>query len=89
MHGGAFSRASDLVAAGEADLQVELLDMKMFLTLQRRKNEEEEEEELREKNWSAEENQIGLEMSRELLQELICRRRTSLRTFQSRWKTLQ
>lgn len=87
MHGGAFSRASDLVAAGEADLQVELLDMKMFLTLQRRKNEEEEQ--LREKNWSAVENQIGLEMSRELLQELICRRRTSLRTFQSRWKTLQ
>lgn len=87
VHGGAFSRASDLVAAGEADLQVELLDMKMFLTLQRRKNKEEEE--LREKNWSAEENQIGLEMSRELLQELICRRRTSLRTFQSRWKKLQ
>lgn len=87
VHGGAFSRASDLVAAGEADLQVELLDMKMFLTLQRRKNEEEEE--LREKNWSAEENQIRLEMSRELLQELICRCRTSLRTFQSGWKTLQ
>lgn len=79
VHGSAFSRASDLVAAGEADLQVELLDMK----------KEEEEEDLREKNWSAEENQIGLEMPRELLQELICRRRTSLRTFQSRWKKLQ